>query len=160
MKKEGFFKKDNIGHFYGIYETRSYICALYNKTMSLLNSGKIKQARDVCKEILRLNENDNTGARYLLMAIYAYLEEESELSALYNRYKEENFEMLFPLLVFYYKQGNDIKAKEYLNRVNKANPHFLKFLRVPLRRKIKFQKVIIQKVVLLKFLCILMTIFS
>ena len=36
--------------------------------------GKLKKARSVCKEILKLNNNDNTGARYLLMAIYATLE--------------------------------------------------------------------------------------
>lgn len=30
-------------------------------------------------EIVSLNNNDNTGARYLLMAIYAYLEEEKEI---------------------------------------------------------------------------------
>ena len=126
---EGYFEKDNVGHFYGIFETRPYIRGLYAKADYLILDGKIKQARDVCKEILRLNENDNTGARYLLMAIYAYFEEENDMLKLYKKYPEENLEMLFPLFILYYKQGNDKKAKEYLDRINKANPHFIKFFK-------------------------------
>ena len=126
---EKYFDKDNIGHFYGIFETRPYIRGLYAKADYLILDGKIKQARDICKEILKLNENDNTGARYLLMAIYAYLEEENDMLELYKRYPEEDLEMLFPLFILYYKQGNDKKAKEYLDRINKANPHFIKFFK-------------------------------
>lgn len=126
---EKYFDKDNIGHFYGIFETRPYIRGLYAKADYLILDGKIKQARDICKEILKLNENDNTGARYLLMAIYAYLEEENDMLELYKKYPEEDLEMLFPLFILYYKQGNDKKAKEYLDRINKANPHFIKFFK-------------------------------
>ncbi len=127
LLKEEFFKKDNIGNFYGIFETRPYIRGLYTKADYLVLDGKIKQARDVCKEILKLNENDNMGARYLLMAIYAFLEEENDMLKLYKRYPEENLGMLFPLFALYYKKGNDKKAKEYLDKINKENPHFLKY---------------------------------
>ena len=129
LEKEEQFKKDNIGHFYGIFETRPYIRGLYAKADYLILDGKIKQARDVCKEILKLNENDNMGARYLLMAIYAYLEEEKDMLKLYKKYSEEGLEMLFPLFTLYYKQGDDKKAKEYLDRINKANPNFIKFFK-------------------------------
>ena len=129
LEKEKYFKKDNIGHFYGIYKTRPYIRGLFTKADYLILDGKIKQARDVCKEILRLNENDNIGARYLLMAIYAFLEEENDMLKLYKKYYEENLEMLFPLFILYYKQGNDKKAKEYLDKINKANPNFIKFFK-------------------------------
>ncbi len=129
LENEGYFDKDNIGHFYGIFETRPYIRGLLTKAECLILDGKIKQARDVYKEILRLNKNDNAGARYSLMAIYAFLEEEKDMLKLYNKYQEENLEMLFPLFILYYKQGNDDKAKEYLDRINKANPHFKKFFK-------------------------------
>ena len=129
LEDEEYFQKDNIGHFYGIFETRPYIRGLYAKADYLILDGKIKQARDVCKEILRLNENDNTGSRYLLMAIYAYLEEENDMLKLYKKYPEEDLEMLFPLFILYYKQGNDKKAQEYLDRINKANPNFIKFFK-------------------------------
>ena len=89
----------------------------------------MKKAIESCKEILRLNPNDNLGARYLLMALYAYFEEENEMLKLYKKYPEENLEMLFSLFVLYYKLENDKKAKEYLNRINKANQHFIKFFK-------------------------------
>ena len=124
--KEKYFDKENIGHFYGIFETRPYIRGLVVKAEYLLEEGKLRQAESICKEVLRLNENDNMGARYLLMAIFATLEEENDMLKLYKKYPEEDLEMLFPLFALYYKIGNDKKAKEYLNRVNKCNSNFVK----------------------------------
>ena len=129
LEDENYFDKGNIGHFYGIFETRPYIRGLYTKATLLLLDGKIKQARDVCKEILRLNESDNTGTRYLLMAIYAYLEEEKEMLKLYKKYNEENLEMLFPLFALYYKLGIYDKADDYLKRINRSNKNFIKFFK-------------------------------
>lgn len=96
------------------------------KVKLLTMEGKFKQAINVCKEILKLNKSDNTGVRYFLMAIYSYLEDEANLLKLYKEFSEENLEMLIPLFILYYKLDNDKKAKEYLERINKANPNFLK----------------------------------
>ncbi len=111
MTQTGYFAKENIGCFYGIFETRPYIRGLY--------------------------ENDNTGARYFLMAIYAYLEEEKEILELYKKYLEENFGMLYSLFVLYYKLGNEKKANAYLKRANKANPSLIKFFKGTLTDKDK-----------------------
>ena len=127
LTDEKYFDKENIGHFYGIFETRPYIRGLVVKAEYLLVEGKLRQAESICREVLRLNENDNMGARYLLMAIFATLEEENDMLKLYKKYPEEDLEMLFPLFALYYKIGNDKKAKEYLNRVNKCNSNFVKF---------------------------------
>lgn len=127
LTKEKYFDKEKIGNFYGIFETRPYIEGLVTKIDFLLDEGKLRQACDICKEILRLNNNDNTGTRYLLMAIYAALEEEKEMLKLYKKYPEENLEMLFPLFALYYKLGVEEKAKEYLERIDKCNPNFVKF---------------------------------
>ena len=129
LKKEKYFDKENIGHFYGIFETRPYIRGLVIKAEYLLEEGKLRQAESVCKEVLKLNKNDNMGARYLLMAIYATLEEENDMLKLYQKYPEESLEMIFPLFALYYKLGNDKKAKEYLNRVDKCNSNFVKFFK-------------------------------
>ena len=129
LTKEKYFDKENIGHFYGIFETRPYIRGLVIKAEYLLEEGKISQAENVCREVLRLNENDNMGARYLLMAIYATLEKENDMQKLYKKYPEEDLEMMFPLFALYYKLGNDKKAKEYLNRVDKCNSNFVKFFK-------------------------------
>lgn len=129
LENENYFDKDNIGYFYGIFETRPYIGGLYMKADILLLTGKIKQGIEVCKEILKLNENDNTGARYKLMAAYAYLEDEKPALDLYKKYPEEDLEMLFPLFALYYKIGDETKAKGYLNRINKTNKHFIKYFK-------------------------------
>lgn len=130
LEQEGFFDKENIGSFYGLFETRPYIRGLYTKARNLSNQGKYKKAIEVCKEILRLNENDNTGARYLLMALYAVIEDEKAMLDLYKKYNEEiNLEMLFPLFVLYYKKEDDGNAKKYLDMINKNNKHFIKFFK-------------------------------
>ena len=134
LEEKGYFEKDNIGHFYGMFETRPYIRGLSKKAYYLITDGKVKQARDICLEILRLNNNDNTGARYLLMAIYAYLEDEKEMLKLYKKYPEEALEMLFPQFVLYYKLGKNKEAKDFLDRINKANPHFIKFFKGTIKR--------------------------
>lgn len=139
LTKEKYFDKENIGHFYGIFETRPYIRGLVIKAEYLLEEGKLRQAKSICKEVLRLNENDNMGARYLLMAIFATLEEENEILKLYKKYPEENLEMLFPLFALYYKIGNDKKALEYLNRVNKCNSNFVKFFNGTIKKSNKVE---------------------
>ncbi len=97
------------------------------KAEYLLEKGKLRQVANICKEVLRLNENDNLGVRYLLMAIYATLEEEKSMLDLYKKYPEEDLEMLFPLFAIYYKSGNDKKALEYLKRIDKCNSNFVKY---------------------------------
>lgn len=129
LTEEGYFEEGNIGKFYGIFETRAYIRGLSCKVYNLIAQGKIKLAMEVCNEILRLNENDNTGIRYLLAAIYAYFEDEKELLSLYEKYPEENLSMLFPLLALYYKTENYEKAKEYLLKINKKNKNFIKLFK-------------------------------
>lgn len=129
LTKENYFDKENIGHFYGIFETRPYIRGLVTKIEYLLEEGKLRQACNICNEVLKLNNNDNLGARYLLMATYGALEEEKEMLKLYKKYPEENLEMLFPLFAIYYKNGNDKKALEYLNRIDKCNSNFAKLFK-------------------------------
>lgn len=135
LTEEGLFNKENIGEFYGIFETRPYIRGLYMKVCYLISEGRLKQARDLCKEILRLNENDNTGARYMLMAIYAMLEEERDLLKLYKKYPEDNLETLFPLFALYYKLGDDKKAIHYLHQINDENPNFVRFFNETIKEK-------------------------
>ena len=139
LTKEKYFDKENIGHFYGIFETRPYIRGLVIKAEYLLEEGKISQAENVCREVLRLNENDNMGARYLLMAIYATLEKENDMLKLYKKYPEEDLEMIFPLFALYYKLGNDKKAKEYLNRIDKCNSNFVKFFKGTIKENKKVE---------------------
>ena len=62
------------------------------------------------------------------------LEEEKEMLKLYKKYPEEALEMLFLQFALYYKLGKDKETKELLERINKANPHFIKFFKGTIKR--------------------------
>ena len=127
LQKEGFFEEDYIGVFYGVFETRPYIRGLYRKAIYLMEDGKYTKSIETCKEILHLNESDNTGARYLLMYLYAQREDEESLIELESKYEEETFSTLFPMFLLYFKLEDHEKAKEYLHKINEENPNFLLF---------------------------------
>ena len=124
LKKNGFFNKDHIGEFSLILETKPYIHGMYNLACFYAGLGMINKAIDLAREILRLDNRDGSGARYLLMGLYAYMEDESNLKKLYQKYPEESLSMLVPFFVYYYKQTNFKEAKRYLDKIVKCNKHF------------------------------------
>lgn len=91
------------------------------------NDGLIGKAIGLAREIIRLNENDNTGTRYLLMGLYAYMEDYSSMKKLYNKYSEENLFMLVPFMIYYFKQAKYEEAEKYLDRIKKVNKHFVSY---------------------------------
>ena len=127
LQKLGYFKKENMGHFYGIFETREYIKAMNSLARIYANDGLIGKAIKLAREIIRLNENDNTGTRYLLMGLYAYMEDYSSMKKLYNKYSEENLFMLVPFMIYYFKQAKYEEAEKYLDRIKKVNKHFVSY---------------------------------
>ena len=126
LRKQGYF--ENEGQFYGIWETRPYIRGLHQRALVLLQYGKINLAKKQLEEIIKLNENDNLGARYVLSAIYAYFEDEKSFNKLYKKYSEKNLFFLVPKMFLYYKLGDSKKALEILKEVKKVNPYFIDML--------------------------------
>ena len=127
LQKLGYFTKENMGHFYGIFETREYIKAMNSLARIYANDGLIGKAISLAREIIRLNENDNTGVRYLLMGLYAYMEDYSSMKKLYNKYSEENLFMLVPFMIYYFKQAKYDEAEKYLDRIKKVNKNFVSY---------------------------------
>lgn len=128
LTKEGFFK-DYMGSFYSAFETRPYMRGLSKKSILLARCSKYTQAINECKEILTLNKNDNLGIRFLLMFIYAFLEDEKALKALIKKYPSNSLDSLFPLFLLYYKLGQEKEANIYLEKINQANPNFVKLFK-------------------------------
>ena len=126
LKKEGYF--DEIGHFYGIWETRPYMRALHQRALVLLQYGKINLAKKELEEITKLNEHDNLGARYTLAAIYAYFEDEKKLKKLIKKYNEKNLFFLVSEMFLYYKLGDNKKTLEILKEIEDENPYFIETL--------------------------------
>lgn len=133
MREEGYFDEENIGHFWGILETRPYMRMRARFVHGLLVCGMLGRAREECEELLRLSEGDNLGMRYLLMHILAYFEDETSALALHKRFDSyEETQMLLPLSILFYKKGDFTKASRYLLKLNGINKDLRRFLRVVL----------------------------
>lgn len=137
MKTKGFADEDSIGYYWGITETRPYM-RVRSAYMSLMKDlGMFRGAAAECEELVRLSGNDNLGARYTLMHLYAILEDEQKALELYKKYNnEEETQLLLPLSVLYFKLGDLEKAGDYLKRLAKANKDTKKFVKAVLNDKL------------------------
>lgn len=94
----------------------------YNTVNLLITQGRYRHAICEAEELIRLNENDNLGVRYILMALYSYFEDEYEAKILFDKYPEDSAFMLLPLIALYYKMENDKKMKSYIRKLKNKNP--------------------------------------
>ena len=85
-KEKGFFEEEYIGDFWSVLETRPYMRLRCRYANLLTLCGMIGQARDECKELLRLCEDDDMGIRFLLMHIQVYFEDEEAALKLYKQF--------------------------------------------------------------------------
>ena len=133
MEEEGYFEEEYIGEFWPVLETRPYMRLRGQYVHALIHCGMIGQAREECKELLRLCEGDNLGMRYVLMHIYAYFEDELGARSLHKQFDSyDETQMLLPLSILYYKKGDFAKAAQYLRKLNSVNKDLKRFLRIVL----------------------------
>lgn len=128
LEEEGYFEEANIGEFYLIYETRPYMRALSAYMDVLMGLGKYKAAISVGVKMIKLNQNDNLGVRYDLMALHAFFEDVPSAEGLLAAYEEESTSMLLPLILLYYRVDNYSKARKYLKLLANKNPDFKKIM--------------------------------
>lgn len=124
FKEENVLSDENIGHFWGILETRPYMRLRGTYLNHLIHMGKFRKAIYECENLLVLSEGDNLGIRYTLISLYALYEDELNVLKLYKKYKEDNALMLLPIIAMYYKMDNYKKAETYLKKLNAANADF------------------------------------
>ena len=105
MKENGYFSKENIGEFWLIPGTRPYMRLLSEYAYALYECSGMKTAAEICREMLRLCEGDNLGMRYMLVHIYAHLEDEESALELMKQYDEDSTQFLLPMSILYYKAG-------------------------------------------------------
>lgn len=130
MEREGCFQ-DCMGDFWGVLETRPYMRLRHSYLELLIQCGMMGKAVSEAEELLRLCDGDNLGVRYVLMHLYAYLENEDGALALHKKYDEyEESQMLLPLAVLYYKKGDLELSLQHLRRLAQANKDTKKFLRM------------------------------
>jgi len=128
LAKKNISKEEDAGHFYGIFETRPYMRVRKEYLDLLIAQGRYRHAIREAEELIRLNENDNLGVRYRLMALYSYFEEADSVNSLLDRYPEESAFMLLPVIALYYKMENSKKMKSYIRKLKNRNLELLEAL--------------------------------
>lgn len=128
LEEQNMFNKENIGDFWLILDTRPYMRARHNKTITLLELGRYSEAIKECEELLQLCNSDNTGIRYILIGLYCILEKFEQCEKLYKKYNEDSAFMLFPMAIMYFKKGDYKKAKQYLKKTEEQNEFILDFI--------------------------------
>lgn len=81
--------RNDVGHFWGLFETRPYMRARQGVAQTLWDKGLQDEAATHYRDMLRLNPNDNQGIRYLLMDCLLILGRDDEAAKLIKRYKDD-----------------------------------------------------------------------
>ncbi|MDI9520888.1 MAG: hypothetical protein QM308_07045 [Bacillota bacterium] len=130
LLEQGISKEENEGDFYGLHETRPYMRMRKEYADLLISQGKFRLSISEIEDIIRLNESDNLGMRYMLMALYSFFEDEEKALALYKKYEEDSAFMLLPLIALYYKKEDDKQMRMYIRKLKRSNPDVLKALKL------------------------------
>ena len=145
LEKQGCFQED-VGQFWQVLETRPYIRAKGQYVLLLARAGKLKKAAQEAEDIIRLNEQDNLGIRYVLMHLYAALEDAESAQKLLGKYsKYEEGPILLALTLLYYKLDETDQAKKYLRQLTKVNKETRAFVRDVLTEKVDRVLSVIEK---------------
>ena len=122
------FNRDYVGHFYGILETRSHMRALNMLAEIYRNEKMTDMAIKTYKEMLRLNPNDNLGARYRPMILYMLTGNEKEMKFLIKNYKEESPGMQLPYLFLLILRKDEDPALKLYRKLQQKNPDFTRII--------------------------------
>lgn len=123
LEKDNMFDEENIGHFWGILETRPYMRARNTKVSILDDLGRYSEAIGECEDLLKLCESDNLGIRYRLIGLYCMLEKFDKCEYLYKKYNEYSANMIFVMALMYFKKGDYKNSKKYLRKLNDCNEY-------------------------------------
>jgi tetratricopeptide (TPR) repeat protein len=135
---KAYFKK-NVGHFWGLLETRPYMRARQGLADTLWELGRQEEALPHYRDMLRLNPGDNQGIRYVLMNLLLSLERDAEARELLQQYEEDGMaEWLYTrALLAFRADGASDAARVALQTALERNPHVPAYLtghkRIPTR---------------------------
>jgi tetratricopeptide (TPR) repeat protein len=125
------FFEENKGDFWGLHETRPYIRICKSYAESCWFGGDTKEAAQILEHMLELNTEDNTGARYLLAAVYLYSNQLDQAEQLLEEYGKGDAATAFAYdqIILEYKKNGITSQLKMLYRVargvNKHVPDYL-----------------------------------
>jgi tetratricopeptide (TPR) repeat protein len=123
------FERD-VGHFWGILETRPYMRARLGLAHSLWTAGRRDEAVQHLQDMLRLNPGDNQGVRYTLAGFLLFLDRDDDLARLLPQYDDEvsaAWSYTKALLAFR-QHGDTPQARQLLKQARKSNQHVPAYL--------------------------------
>ncbi len=132
--------QEDIGHFWGILETRPYMRSRHGLAACLWELGQRQEAIEHYQEMLRLNPGDNQGIRYILLTCLMAEDMETETEQLLAAYPSDPVAMwrFTRALFLYHKEGASQQATVQLREALEFNPHVPDYLlglkRIPRER--------------------------
>jgi len=115
---------EDVGHFWGILETRPYMRARAALADCLWECGERIAAIDHLQIMLLLNPNDNQGVRYLLAAWLLRVRDHDAVEELLRIYEDDysaNWHYSKALVAF--RKGDELGSRRYLAAAWQFNPH-------------------------------------
>ena len=125
---EGF--QEYEGHFWGYLPTRPYMRAREGLANCLWEAGRREEAAEHCRDMLRLNPNDNQGIRYRLATMLLDLGQHDELERLIAQYKDDcSAEWAYTRALLAFRRDGDAPgARKLLMAAKKVNAHVPDYL--------------------------------
>ena len=121
--------QENVGHFWGVLETRPYMRAREGLASSFWMMGRRDEAIAHLQEMLRLNPGDNQGVRYTLAGWLLSEGRDEELARLLEQFDEVSAHWLYDrALLAFRKHGDTPEARTLLGEARKANVHVPAYL--------------------------------
>gem|GEM_PF-295585 len=122
--------EEDAGHFWGLTDTRPYMRARLGLAQCLEQLGRIEEAADHYRDMLRLNPGDNQGVRHLYLPLLLELDRDAEAARFMKDAQDEptaNWNYTRSLLA--YRLGGDCSSSRMeLRKALKANPRAVGYL--------------------------------
>lgn len=125
------FFEENMGHFWGVLQTRPYMRARQDLAELLTVADRQEEAILAYERMLELNPNDNQGVRYQLLGLYLATRRGQAAGDLISRYPgEEDYTAAFAWgrVLEYWLAGKLADAQSALSRARGVNPFVERYL--------------------------------
>ena len=122
--------EEDVGHFWGLLETRPYMRARAALAETLWALDRREEAVEHQRELLRLNPNDNQGLRYRQAEWLLWLDRYDELDELFATYEEDAAAAFAytKALAAFSREGDSAEARQLIEEARELNPHVSAYL--------------------------------
>lgn len=119
---------DAEGHFWGLMETRPYMHAKMGYADTLWALDRRVEAINEYEDMLRLNPQDNQGARYVLLIRYLDVGDLPKAKALLDQFPEDSTWWLYSEALYWWMAKGDSSAgRKVRDEAIRSNPNVLAY---------------------------------